>query len=64
MQSVNQLFTEKYRPKNLEELILPDRVMSKFKDGLVQIRQDGVLLQEVPDTIANLFDKEIRKTII
>ena len=36
MQSINQLFTEKYRPKNLEELILPDRVMSKFKDGLVQ----------------------------
>lgn len=36
MQSVNQLFTEKYRPKNLSELILPDRVMSKFKDGLVQ----------------------------
>ena len=36
MQSINQLFTEKYRPKNLEELILPERVMSKFKDGLVQ----------------------------
>ncbi len=36
MQSINQLFTEKYRPKNLNELILPDRVMSKFKDGLVQ----------------------------
>ena len=36
MQSVNQLFTEKYRPKNLSDLILPDRVMSKFKDGLVQ----------------------------
>jgi replication factor C small subunit len=36
MKSINQLFTEKYRPKNLEELILPDRVMSKFKDGLVQ----------------------------
>ena len=36
MQSINQLFTEKYRPKNLEDLILPDRVMSKFKDGLVQ----------------------------
>jgi len=36
MQSINQLFTEKYRPKNLDELILPDRVMSKFKDGLVQ----------------------------
>jgi len=36
MQSINQLFTEKYRPKNLEELILPERVMNKFKDGLVQ----------------------------
>lgn len=36
MKSVNQLFTEKYRPQNLDELILPDRVMSKFKDGLVQ----------------------------
>lgn len=36
MQSINQLFTEKYRPKNLDELILPDRVMKKFKDGLVQ----------------------------
>ena len=36
MQSINQLFTEKYRPKNLDDLILPDRVMSKFKDGLVQ----------------------------
>jgi len=36
MKSVNQLFTEKYRPKNLDELILPDRVMSKFSDGLVQ----------------------------
>ena len=36
MNSINQLFTEKYRPKNLEELILPERVMSKFNDGLVQ----------------------------
>lgn len=36
MQSINQLFTEKYRPKNLADLILPDRVMNKFKDGLVQ----------------------------
>ena len=36
MQSINQLFTEKYRPKNLDDLILPDRVMTKFKDGLVQ----------------------------
>ena len=36
MKSINQLFTEKYRPSNLDELILPERVMSKFKDGLVQ----------------------------
>jgi len=36
MQSVNQLFTEKYRPKNLEQLILPERVMAKFKDGITQ----------------------------
>lgn len=36
MQSLNQLYTEKYRPKDLEDLILPERVMQKFKDGLVQ----------------------------
>lgn len=36
MQALNQLFTEKYRPKNLDHLILPDRVMSKFKDGIQQ----------------------------
>lgn len=36
MQSANQLFTEKYRPKNLEHLILPERVMAKFKDGITQ----------------------------
>ena len=33
---VHTLFTEKYRPSNLDELILPERVMSKFKDGLTQ----------------------------
>ena len=37
MQAVQQLFTEKYRPQNLDELILPERVMNKFKDGLVHI---------------------------
>lgn len=36
MRSINQLFTEKYRPQTLEHLILPDRVMNRFKDGLVQ----------------------------
>lgn len=35
-QMIHALFTEKYRPKNLSDLILPDRVMSKFKDGLTQ----------------------------
>lgn len=33
---IQALFTEKYRPKNLDDLILPDRVMNKFKDGLTQ----------------------------
>jgi DNA polymerase III delta prime subunit len=46
MQSINQLFTEKYRPKNLDDLILPDRVMAKFKDGLVQ----NMLLSGSPGT--------------
>ena len=46
MQAVQQLFTEKYRPKNLSELILPERVMAKFKDGLVQ----NVLLAGSPGT--------------
>ena len=36
MSSINQLFTEKYRPKNLDSLILPDRVMNKFKNGVQQ----------------------------
>ena len=60
MNSINQLFTEKYRPKNFDELILPDRVMSKFKDGLVQ----NMLLSGSPGTgktscakaIVNQFD--------
>ena len=43
---MNALFTEKYRPKNLEDLILPERVMTKFKDGLVQ----NVLLAGSPGT--------------
>ena len=33
---IQALFTEKYRPKNLQDLILPDMVMNKFKDGLTQ----------------------------
>lgn len=33
---IQALFTEKYRPKDLSDLILPERVMNKFKDGLTQ----------------------------
>ena len=47
MQAVQQLFTEKYRPKNLSELILPTRVMNKFKDGLPQnmlLDDDGIIV--------------------
>ena len=43
---IKALFTEKYRPKNLEDLILPERVMSKFKDGLTQ----NMLLAGSPGT--------------
>lgn len=43
---IHALFTEKYRPKNLEDLILPERVMSKFKDGLSQ----NMLLAGSPGT--------------
>lgn len=43
---IQALFTEKYRPKNLEDLILPDRVMNKFKDGLTQ----NMLLAGSPGT--------------
>jgi len=43
---IHKLFTEKYRPKNLEDLILPERVMSKFKDGLTQ----NMLLAGSPGT--------------
>lgn len=43
---IHTLFTEKYRPKNLEDLILPDRVMSKFKDGISQ----NMLLAGSPGT--------------
>jgi replication factor C small subunit len=43
---IHTLFTEKYRPKNLEDLILPERVMSKFKDGITQ----NVLLAGSPGT--------------
>ena len=43
---IHSLFTEKYRPKNLEDLILPERVMSKFKDGLSQ----NMLLAGSPGT--------------
>ena len=43
---IHALFTEKYRPKNLQDLILPERVMSKFKDGLSQ----NMLLAGSPGT--------------
>jgi DNA polymerase III delta prime subunit len=43
---VHSLFTEKYRPKNLSELILPDRVMSKFENGITQ----NMLLAGSPGT--------------
>lgn len=60
MNSLTQLFTEKYRPKKLDQLILPERVMNKFKDGI----QQNVLFTGSPGTgktstakaIVNQFD--------
>lgn len=46
MPAINQLYTEKYRPQSLEDLILPDRVMNKFKDGVTQ----NTLLSGSPGT--------------
>ncbi len=43
---INALFTEKYRPKNLDELILPEGIMNKFKNGLTQ----NMLLAGSPGT--------------
>mgnify|MGYP000942002410 CR=1 FL=1 len=43
---IKALFTEKYRPKNLEELILPERIMNKFENGLTQ----NMLLAGSPGT--------------
>jgi replication factor C small subunit len=36
MSSVNELFTERFRPQKLEQLIAPERVKSQLKHGLVQ----------------------------
>jgi DNA polymerase III gamma/tau subunit len=52
---IHALFTEKYRPKNLQDLILPERVMSKFKDGLSQ----NMLLAGSPGTGKTSTAKEI-----
>jgi len=32
----NTLFTEKYRPKNIEEVILPKRIKTKLSNGVYQ----------------------------
>jgi replication factor C small subunit len=46
MSKVNDLFTEKFRPKNLKELIAPERVKSELDKGLVQ----NLLLHGTPGT--------------
>jgi len=46
MSKANDLFTEKFRPKNLKELIAPERVKSELNKGLVQ----NLLLYGTPGT--------------
>ena len=36
MSITRELFTEKFRPKNLEQLIVPDRIKNELNKGLVQ----------------------------
>jgi len=43
---MNQLFTEKYRPKTLDDLIVPERVMNQFKNGV----QTNLLFYGTPGT--------------
>lgn len=46
MAVVERLYTEKYRPQNLNELILPERVINKFQTGVHQ----NMLLSGPPGT--------------
>ena len=46
MNTVNELFTEKFRPQNLNQLIAPPRVKEELKEGLIQ----NVLLYGTPGT--------------
>jgi replication factor C small subunit len=46
MSSINELFTEKFRPKKLAHLIVPDRIKSELQRGLVQ----NILLSGQPGT--------------
>lgn len=46
MSSVNELFTEKFRPQKLEHLIVPPRVRKQLEQGLVQ----NILLFGSPGT--------------
>ena len=43
---MKQLFTEKYRPQNLDELIVPDRVMNLLSKGV----ESNLLLYGTPGT--------------
>ena len=36
MSAVTDLFVEKFRPKNLSQLIVPDRIRKQLQNGLIQ----------------------------
>ena len=40
---IDQLFTGKYRPKNLNEIILSDRIKQEIGDG--ELKQNYLLIQ-------------------
>lgn len=46
MSKINELFTEKFRPQNLDQLIAPERIKSLLNKGVVQ----NILLEGPPGT--------------
>lgn len=64
---LQELFTEKYRPKTFDDLILPDRLINSFRKGLTT----NLLLSSsagrgkcvVGDTMITILDEDIEVTL-
>lgn len=64
---LQELFTEKYRPKTFDDLILPDRLINSFRKGLTT----NLLLSSsagrgkcvVADTFVTILDEDFEETL-